>query len=126
MPPGIVATLPEWYVYWWCLNEDYVEGVDFQFQSSIFGGRVDKGGLVLDFLFPRLHLPEGRVVNVDGFVWHRYAIEDRANDVANDVRLIDQGFDIVHVAEEDVLKRLDYTMSQAVKGIQLFPKLIGT
>lgn len=34
----------------------FVPGVDFQFQTSIDGGRLELGGLVADFLFPYLRI----------------------------------------------------------------------
>jgi very-short-patch-repair endonuclease len=34
----------------------FVPGIDFQYQSSIEGGRIEMGGLVADFLFPTLRI----------------------------------------------------------------------
>lgn len=122
-PSGLVATLPEWYVYWYLTDrKDMIPGVDFEFQSSVFGGRMDKGGLVFDFFLPGRIGTQGLVINVDGYVWHRYTLDDRAITIMNDERADNQGYFVVHVAEEDVLKRVEYTVENALRGIQLYPR----
>jgi hypothetical protein len=39
-----------------------VDGIDFSFQSSLEGGRLELGGIVVDFLFPLIQL----VIQVQG------------------------------------------------------------
>jgi len=48
--------LRERIVYKWLLVAGFREGVDFDFQSSQEGGRMELGGLVVDFLFPNLKI----------------------------------------------------------------------
>lgn len=50
VPPGLVATIPEWLVYQWLQKH----GVRFDFQSSLMGGRIELGGAVADFVLPEL------------------------------------------------------------------------
>lgn len=116
------ATLPEWYVWWWLTRKrHFTPGLEFQFQSSYFGGRRELGGLVVDFLLPG-YFPPGLVLNVQGFHWHRYSSLARANDLAVKIRL--QGpphfFKVVYLAEDDLYERLDYTMTKALKGEQMY------
>lgn len=122
-PPGLVATLPEWHVYWWLSERRHLQpGLEFDFQSSLFGGRLDKGGLVVDFLLP-FHLgPPGLVINVQGYNWHYASSSLRADALADKVRLASQGHVVVYVLEDDVLDlgRLDRTMSLALQGTQVF------
>lgn len=115
-PPDITATLPEWRVYWWLSKEK----IQFDFQSSLMGGRLDKGGLVIDFLLPD-RFPPGLVLNVQGFFWHRYTTNDRMADILTKVRLQEQGYTVVYMAEEDILDRLDTVMKAALTGRQLYP-----
>lgn len=120
VPAGMSATLPEWYVFWWCTRRRHMtERQDFEFQSSLFGGRIDMGGLVMDFLFRGL-FPPGLVVNVQGFNWHYLTTDQRAQNIITRQRLLNPGFTTVFVKEDDVLQRLDYTMSKALDGEQLF------
>lgn len=46
--------LSERIVYKWLLGAKMQPGIDFDFQSSMFGGRLELGGMVVDFVFPRL------------------------------------------------------------------------
>lgn len=56
------ATLPERVVYK-ALTDRHLE---FDFQSSLVGGRIDLGGMVADFLIPRPPV----VIRVQGMFWH--------------------------------------------------------
>jgi hypothetical protein len=49
---GIKGTLPERIMYKALVQRGYKPGVDFDFQSSQSGGRMQMGGIVADFLFP--------------------------------------------------------------------------
>jgi len=49
----IKGTLPERIVYYYLVNYmKFQAGVDFDFQSSMEGGRIELGGMVVDFLVP--------------------------------------------------------------------------
>jgi len=60
---GIRGTLPERIVYMWLVKVlRLVSGIDFDFQASTSGGRMELGGIVADFLFPMMML----IINVQG------------------------------------------------------------
>jgi hypothetical protein len=46
--------LSERIVYKWLLGAKMRPGSDFDFQSSMLGGRLELGGMVVDYIFPRL------------------------------------------------------------------------
>jgi hypothetical protein len=126
-PAGLVATLPEWHVYWWLeKRRRLIAGLEFDFQSSLFGGRMDKGGLVVDFLLPFHFGPPGLVLNVQGYNWHYASAALRADALADKIRLVSQGHAVVYLLEDDLLDpgRLDRTMSMALQGTQLFPDTV--
>ena len=50
------GTLPERIIYLELLKRNFVEGLDFTFQSSQEGGRTELGGIVVDFLFEFLRI----------------------------------------------------------------------
>ena len=52
----IKGTLPERIVFKWLVVHNFVSGIDFTFQSSLEGGRLEYGGIVVDFEFPQLKL----------------------------------------------------------------------
>ena len=58
VPPGVISGyLTERILYATLVNLfHFVPGVDFNFQSSVDGGRLEMGGLVADFLFPYLRI----------------------------------------------------------------------
>ena len=54
---GIPGTLPERIIYKYLTTlMKFSDGVDFDFQSSLQGGRIDTGGIVADFMFERLRI----------------------------------------------------------------------
>lgn len=85
------GTLPERIVYKWLVDnlhmqEGYYENAsaDFDFQSSQVGGRTELGGLVADFLFPRLKI----VINVQGPThsgFLRYRKDEEQKDILADM-----------------------------------------
>lgn len=114
---GIIATDLEAKVYLWLEREGYREGIDFSFQSGIFGGRQEAGGQVADFI-----LYTGRayplVIRVMGEFWHETPEQQGKDDAAKEI-LKAAGFDVVDVWERDILKSLNYVMEQALRGIEL-------
>lgn len=64
VPHGYIkGTLPERIVYYYLTKYlKFQAGVDFDFQSSLDGGRMQMGGIVADFLFERMRI----VIQVQG------------------------------------------------------------
>jgi len=110
--PGLVATLPEKLVYQWLTKR----GILFQFQTSLLGGRLERGGAVTDFLLydrvPQL------VIRVQGSYWHK-DIDRKADDQLQKERLINEGYAVVDAWEEDIYQRLNGTMSLALIGEEM-------
>ena len=52
----VKGTLPERIVYLELVKRHFVPGIDFDFQSSIEGGRAEFGGLVADFVLEKYRL----------------------------------------------------------------------
>lgn len=121
-PGWIQATQPEWNVYWWLtIRKKFIPDYDFSFQSSLGGGRLEYGGLVVDFLLP--DIMGGLVLNPIGEHWHLETSEQRAKLVDDQRRLqSDYGYTVVYIREDDIITpgRLDYVMEQALVGITLF------
>lgn len=114
---GIIASDIEALVYLWLEGQGYREGIDFSFQSGIFGGRQEAGGQVADFI-----LYTGRasplVIRVMGEYWHETPEQQGKDDAAKAI-LQAGGFEVVDVWEKNILESLNYTMEQALKGIGL-------
>lgn len=97
MPADWPGPLTEWLVYAALLRLGKVPGLDFSYQSSMFGGRVERGGLVIDFLFPDL----GLAINPVGEYWHRGAQSD-AQDLMERAALAGQGITLIFIDEQDL------------------------
>jgi hypothetical protein len=92
---GIPGYLTERILYATLVRDfHFVPGVDFLFQSSLEGGRLEMGGLVADFLFPILRL----VINPLGP--QHYQFRNLAKDEEQVAILKDMGYDAYLIDEE--------------------------
>ena len=62
-PPDWPGSVPEYIAYQTFIGLGLEPGEDFTYQSPFMGGRMDKGGAVIDFLFSN---PPDLAVNVQG------------------------------------------------------------
>ena len=87
-------------------------GVDFSYQSALMGGRLDKGGVVLDFVFTD---PPDLAINVQGEYYH-YGLG--ATYIQNDIiirqQMAGQGINLIFIDENDVLEDVDYYVREAL------------
>ncbi len=109
-PATFQGTLPEWRVYWWLQKHGY----EFDFQSSLLGGRIELGGQVADFLLPN-ELPP-MIIRVQGLAWHYGFRGDIPKDQKAKDILEGMGYRVIDVDEDDVNERLDYVMVRAMRG----------
>ena len=86
-----------------------VDGIDFTFQSSMLGGRMQFGGMVADFVFPLLRI----VIQVQG-VTHRDFLQMRKDSEQKSI-LEDFGYDVYGIDDttiynapmfEQIIKRI--------------------
>lgn len=93
------ATLPEVIVYGWLVAHKYRDGVDFTFQSSMQGGRLEAGGMVVDFMI--LCRTNPIAIRVQGGHWHTGG-DITAKDEAQKLVLTGYGYTVVDLWEEDI------------------------
>ena len=88
-------------------------GVDFTFQSKHFGGRVDKGGRILDFEI--YEPPLG--INVQGVYYH---YEKGSAIIQSDIQtrafLASMGITLIFIDEDDALEDAGYYVREALQG----------
>lgn len=92
------ATLPEVIVYGWLVVHKLRDEVDFSFQSSQLGGRLQFGGMVVDFLITD-RLPN-IAIRIQGAHWHTGADVD-AKDAAQADVLAKQGIVVEDLYEDE-------------------------
>lgn len=86
------GSLQERIVYQALVDWGLIPGVDFDFQSSMMGGRAELGGLVADFLFPHIRV----IVQVQSY-WHQISMEYTQRD-ANQVAILQSmGYTVLEV-----------------------------
>ena len=108
-PPGNwLGSEPEWYIF----KALTVLHIDFTYQSSRMGGRLERGGVVLDFLIPGL----GIGINVQGTYWHYGDVEKTASDDLQRIALEGQGILIVYIDEEDANRNPIWYTQEALAG----------
>ena len=112
IPETFQGSLPEYIVLTTLAGLGRIEGEDFTYQSSLFGGRLEKGGLVIDFLF---YNPPDLAINVQGIYYHYGAgPEVSARDrIARD-QLAAQGTFLIFIDEDDILRNASYFVSEAL------------
>jgi hypothetical protein len=114
VPRGIVATKPEWAIYWALERLGKVPDVDFSFQSSRAGGRLEFGGAVLDFL---LYDPPYLGINVQGIYWHyQFGGERRAHDAMVRMMIESYGVHLIYIDEDDAYRNPIYYTREALAG----------
>ena len=114
VPEGLVATKPEWYCLWALRKLGRREEVDFSFQSSMLGGRLELGGAVVDFLF---YNPPGLGINIQGIYWHYgFGGERKAHDMMVRRSLEAQGIHMVYIDEDAILRNPLHYTQEALAG----------
>lgn len=91
------GTLPERIIYKYLTERmRFVDGVDFDFQSSLQGGRADTGGIVADFLFKILRV----VINPIGPSHDEFIRMAKDREQTQALQLL--GYDVYLIPEDDV------------------------
>lgn len=106
------GSLPELVVFKELLRRGYEAGLDFHFQSSIFGGRTQRGGFVIDFLFEN---PPSLIINVQGEYYHYERGTSRmAVDKLFRAMMAGRGYTVIFIDESDVMKNVRYYVGEAL------------
>ena len=112
-PSDWPGSVPEFMVFTSLVNTfKKVPGLDFSYQSERMGGRLDKGGLIIDFIF---NDPPDLAINVQGEYYHygkgKFVMQ---NDIMIRQILAGQGLDLIFIDENDILKDVDYYVREAL------------
>jgi len=111
-PPGWEGSLPEYVAYRAFERAGKVPGTDFTYQSPLQGGRMEKGGQVLDFLF---YDPPDLAVNIQGVYYHyQFGIESSARDKIAREQMLGAGITVIFIDEDDIMEDPDYYAREAL------------
>jgi len=112
-PPGWQGSLPEYIAYTTFESFGLEPGVDFTYQSKVMGGRMNKGGLILDFEF---YNPPDLAVNIQGEYYHyEFGVETLGRDVVARQQVEGQGIKLIFIDESDILTDARYYCREALR-----------
>ena len=86
--------------------------INYSFQTSLAGGWYSLGGSVVDFIIGDL------AWRVQGEYFHR-GVEKTGSDVIQKEQLTAMGYVVVDLLAEDLLNRLNETLTLALKGLEM-------
>ena len=108
---------PEYYVYKALLRTGRKLNVDFTYQSKQFGGRLERGGAVTDFLI--VSPPMG--INVQSKYYHARTTNPRAHDRLQREQYEQRGIKIAFIDEDEAFENADYYVRRALSGYTSTP-----
>ena len=93
---------PEYLAYQTFIQLGREPGKDFTYQSPLMGGRMDKGGVIIDFLFDD---PPELAVNVQGVYYHyEFGVEAKARDIMARASMAGQNITLIFIDDDDLVK----------------------
>ena len=111
-PPDWPGSVPEYIAYQTFIGLGLEPGEDFTYQSPFMGGRMDKVGTVIDFLFSN---PPDLAVNVQGVYYHyEFGVEAKARDVMARASLAGQNLTLVFIDDDDLMSDPTYYCREAL------------
>ena len=112
VPQSWEGSIPEYLAYRTFIELGLEPGQDFTYQSPLLGGRMDKGGFVLDFLFTE---PPDLAVNVQGVYYHyEFGVEAKARDVMARASLAGQNITLIFIDDDDLMRDPQYYCREAI------------
>ena len=113
VPENWEGSIPEYVAYITFIELGLEPGRDFSYQSPLMGGRMDKGGVVLDFLFTE---PPDLAVNVQGVYYHyEFGVEARARDIMARAALAGQNLSLIFIDDDDLMRDRMYYCREALR-----------
>lgn len=104
-----IMTEPEQLVYSWLTQRK----IPFQTQVNMFGGVTEAGGAKIDFVLQE----ENIIIRVMSY-WHSVG-PALARDRLQKIALINDGWTVVDVQEEDLKENLNLVMNKALRGEEI-------
>jgi len=113
MPTSWEGSKPEWTTFAVLQQLGKVPDTDFTYQSPLMGGRLDKGGSVVDFLFRN---PPDLAINVQGNYYHYgMGVETKTRDILTRVQLATQGIILIFIDEDHLEDNPTYYIREALR-----------
>ena len=115
IPPNWEGSGPEYVAYQTFISLGKTPGEDFTYQSPLMGGRLDKGGFIIDFMFTD---PPDLGVNVQGVYYHyqKYpgGVESKARDVLARASMAGENITLIFIDDDDLMRDPRYYCREAL------------
>lgn len=112
VPDNWQGSGPEYLAYSTFIELGREPGQDFTYQSPLMGGRLDKGGFVIDFMFTN---PPDLAINVQGVYYHyEFGVEAKARDVMARASLAGQNITLIFIDDDDLMSDPRYYCREAL------------
>ena len=113
LPQGWEGSVPELITYQSLQKAGKIPGQDFTYQSPLLGGRIQKGGVIIDFDFNN---PPDLAINVQGVYFHyQFGVETSARDRMARAQLAGEGKQLIFIDEDDLYNDTDYYVLEALR-----------
>ena len=113
IPASWEGSGPEWTTYITLINLGKIVDEDFTYQSPLMGGRLDKGGSVIDFMFKN---PPDLAINVQGNYYHYgMGVETKTRDILARVQLASLGIILIFIDEDMLEENAIYYIQEALR-----------
>ena len=115
VPDGFLGSIPEFIVFDTLVKIGKIPNVDFTFQSPLSGGRLERGGVIIDFLFTN---PPDLAINVQGLFFHyEQGTAVRARDEIARANLAGFGIDLIFIDEDHVNEDPFFYVREALRRV---------
>ena len=115
VPDWWAGSGPEYLCWKALLKLGLKQGIDFEYQSKLAGGRLDKGGRVIDFM---IYNPPDIAINVQGVFFHyEKGAAVRQSDIMTRQYLATLGIKLIFVDEDDLIDNARAIVGDALAGI---------
>ena len=112
VPENWEGSVPEYVAYQTFVKLGLEPGQDFTYQSPLLGGRLDKGGFVIDFMFKE---PPDLAVNVQGVYYHyQFGVEVTSRDIMARAALAGQNITLIFIDDDDLMQNPEYYCREAL------------
>ena len=115
IPPNWEGSGPEYVAYQTFISLGKTPGEDFTYQSPLMGGRLDKGGFIIDFMFTN---PPDLGINVQRVYYHyqKYpgGVESKARDVLARASMAGENITLIFIDDDDLMRDPRYYCREAL------------
>ena len=111
-PEDWQGSKPEWAIFHALISLGKKLGVDFEYQSAFLGGRLAKGGAVVDFLF---YNPPNLAINVQSVFYHYREITQKVRGQMQRAQLEGMGLRVIFIDEADALRAPHWYVREALQ-----------